>query len=460
MTAPETTSPLLHSIDLSTALERITELNDLLHAVNSVDSSLPGADTSGKGPLAGMPLLIKDNIQMEGLPATAGSLVLAQHHLPSHDAPAAAALRSAGAFLLGKANLSEWANFRSTRSTSGWSATGGLTANPYALDRSAGGSSSGSAAAVGAGIVPAALGTETDGSIICPASLCGCVGLKPTAGRISTKGVVPISRSQDVVGPITASVELAALLFDVLASDHTAASLSRGVKGLRIGVPRTMGWGRRAEIDSLCERALQGLSSQGATLVEDLESISPDNLDDDEMAVLLAEFHHGIDAYLAEYADPELATLSDLIAGHRSSEEECAHFGLELFEMARDAAPVGSDVHASARAHIREAGREKGIDRILASGSCDALIIPSFDPAWKSDLVNGDPAGLYSPSQLPAVAGYPALTVPVGLVSGLPAGILVIGTAHAEETLLRIGNAIEKGRDPLPAPTFQKPSAG
>ena len=459
VTQPDVTSANHSTIDPSTALHRAQVLNDTLHAVTALDPS-PAAAPVTNGLLAGIPLLIKDNIEMEGLPATAGSRVLADHHLPSHDAPAVAALRSAGAALLGKANLSEWANFRSTRSTSGWSALGGLTANPYALDRSAGGSSSGSAAAVAAGIVPGALGTETDGSILCPASLCGCVGLKPTLGSVSAEGVVPIAQSQDVVGPIAASVLLAAAIFDVLASQHTLDALTRGVRGLRIGVPRQLGWGRRNEIDILCEQVLSFLANEGAAIIEDSSSLPPENLDEVEMTLLLSEFHHGIDAYLGKHADSELTSLSDLIALHQSSSEETAHFGLELFEMALNAPPAGSEAHTAALQQLRTAGRENGIDSMLASDTCDAPIIPSFDPAWKSDLVNGDPAGLYSPSQLPAVSGYPAITVPVGLVHGLPAGILIMGTAHSEETLLRIAATIEAGRDPLPPPAFRAPSAG
>lgn len=457
---PEDSPRRITTIDEDAVLDRIHALNDTLHAVIAVDPFPVVKRIDAPGRLSGIPLLTKDNIQMGGLPTTAGSVVLAEHHSSSHDAPAVAALRRAGAVLVGKANLSEWANFRSTHSTSGWSAAGGLTANPYALNRSAGGSSSGSAAAVAAGIVQGALGTETDGSIICPASLCGCVGLKPTHGKVSTEGVVPIAASHDVVGPITRTVNLAPAMFDVLTGLDTERSLEKGVRGLRIGVPQTLGWGRRQDLDGLCERTLLSLSTNGATIIDGIEGPEEGDLDEEEMTVLLAEFHHGINAYLAQYGDRELQTLHDLIALNRESPSELKYFGIELFEMARDAPDVTSDIYASALTHIRRKGREEGIDKMLAFQMCDALILPSFDPAWKSDLVHGDPPGLYSPSQLPAIAGYPAITVPIGLVGGLPAGIMVIGTAHAEETLLRIASCIEHTCDPLPMPEFREPAAG
>ncbi len=456
------------AVSVEESLGRIADIDPRLHSVVAID---PGArDEAGRlnlerregrvrGPLHGTPVVIKDNIDASGLATTAGSTALLENR-PALDAPVVAALRAAGAVVVGKANLSEWANFRSTRSASGWSAVAGLTANPYALDRSAGGSSSGSAAAVAAGLVPIALGTETDGSILCPASLCGCVGVKPTVGSVSCKGVVPISATQDVVGPIARTVRLAAAVLDAIAgSDHLAA-VEAGVDALRVGLPRSTGWDQRADVSDLCEAAAAALGRAGAVVVEDVHLALPATLDDDEMEVLLHEFRVGVDTYLREHPGAGPRSLEDLIAHNAAEPSEVAYFGQDLFEKAARTGGLEDDRYLRARQRCRRAGREEGIDAALARRELDALAVPSYMPAWKSDLVCGDPRELYSPAQLSAVAGYPALTVPVGMVAGLPVGLTLLGTAHSDAVLLRLGAAVEAALDPLPSPTFREPTAG
>ncbi len=448
--------------------ERVRELDGRLHAVIALD---PTADEqarkldverregSWRGPLHGMPILVKDNIDTAGpLPTTAGSRVMLANVVGA-DAPAVAALRQAGAVILGKANLSEWANFRSTRSTSGWSGVGGLTANPYALDRSAGGSSSGSAAAVVAGYVPAALGTETDGSIICPAALCGCVGLKPTAGLVSRVGVIPISSTQDSVGPIARTVRIAAALLDALTGGEHLAALDAPPAGLRVGVARSLVWGRHDGVDAVCEAALDSLARCGVDIVDGIDLTVPDTLADDELTVALHEFRVGVESYLASHASAGPRNLSELIERQASEPGELAHFGQENFERAARTAGLDDPGYRAALERCRRAGREDGIDAALGSARLDALVMPAYPPAWKSDLVNGDPH-YPSATRLPAVAGYPAITVPVGLAGGLPVGLAIVGGAASEATLLRLAAALEGSLPPLPAPTFRSAMPG
>jgi amidase len=452
-------------------LARIEEHDRELHSVIAVDPSAPdqeralraeAADRGRRGPLHGLAVLVKDNIDATGLATTAGSFLLAGNR-PTTDAPAVARLREAGAVVLGKTNLSEWANFRSTRSASGWSAVGGLTANPYRLDRSAGGSSSGSAAAVAAGFAPVALGTETDGSILCPASLCGCVGVKPTVGLTSRQGVVPISPSQDTVGPIARTVRIAAAVLDAIAEDgerNHLAAVAAGVSGLRVGVPRSVAWGRRREIDALAEEALSALSAGGARIVDAVQLAAPDGLGADEMSVLLHEFHAAIDSYFAGRPGTAPADLAEAVKLNDAHPLELEHFGQELFEQALATPGLGDTGYLAARDRCRRAGREDGIDAALSRHGVDVLLAPSFPPAWKADLVDGDPGGLYSAAQLPAVAGYPAVTVPVGLVAGLPVGVTAFGAARSEPLLLRVAAAVEAALGPCPPPTFAPPRAG
>lgn len=449
-------------------LRRIEELDQKLHSVIAVDPDALGneravsAEEGKRGPLHGLPVLVKDNIDVAGLPTTAGSLLLAANRAKT-DAPVVARLRAAGAIVLGKTNLSEWANFRSTRSTSGWSGVGGLTANPYRLDRSAGGSSSGSGAAVAAGFAPVALGTETDGSILCPAALSGCVGVKPTVGLTSRDGVVPISPSQDTVGPIARSVRIAAAVLDAIAEngdrDHLAA-LDAGVAGIAVGVPRSIAWGRRVEHDALVEAALSALSAAGAKVFDGVELAAPETLGADELSVLLHEFHASIDSYFASRAGAAPADLAAAIRLNDENPHELVHFGQELFQQAVATPGLDDAGYLAARDRCRRAGREEGIDAALARSGADVLLAPAYPPAWKADLVDGDPGNLYSSSQLPAVAGYPAVTVPVGQIAGLPVGITAFGTARSEALLLRVAAAVEGALGACPPPTFLPPQAG
>lgn len=428
---------------------------DALSAANALATER--RERGPRGPLHGMPVLVKDNIDTGAtLPTTAGSAALATNRVGS-DAAVVAKLRAAGAVVFGKTNLSEWANFRSERSASGWSQLGGLTRNPYALDRSAGGSSSGSAAAVAAGFAPVALGTETDGSILCPAALCGCVGVKPTVGLTSRQGVIPISCSQDTVGPIARSVALAAAALDVIAErGGHLAGLSEGVRGLRVGIAGNS-WGRRDDLDAACQAGLDALAAAGAIIVDDpaLTLPEPEGLAADELTVLLHEFRAGIDSYLSARPQASVSSLAELIIFDDDHPTELAHFGQELFVAAAATGGLESASYLDARERCRRAGREDGIDAALGRFELDALVAPSYPPAWKSDLVLGDPAGLYSSSQLPAVAGYPAVTVPVGLVGGLPVGLALFATAYQEGVLLRLASAVEAALGPLPPPTFR-----
>lgn len=435
-----------------------------------------------RSPLHGMPVLVKDNIDTAGpMGTTAGSFALAEDS-PRRDAPLVTRLREAGLVILGKTNLSEWANFRSTGSSSGWSAVGGLCLNPHALDRSAGGSSSGSGAAVAAGLAPLAVGTETDGSILCPSALCGVVGIKPTVGLINGRGIVPISHSQDTAGPIATTVADAAALLSILASTpyednlvtHTPAVPGRhahqdytqfcqpdGLRGARIGVPRKGLWGYSAAADALAEQAVELLASHGATIVDPADIPSYDALasSEDELTVLLTEFKVGIEAYLAD-SERAVRSLEDLVAFNTAhAETELAHFGQEIFERALQTNGLADPAYQRARETCLRLGRSEGIDAVLSRHELDALVAPAYPPAWKIDLVNGDPR-LGSCTQTAAVAGYPAVTVPCGTVDGLPVGLAFLGTAWSEPTLIRLAYAYETVRGPAPRPTFRPPRVG
>ena len=420
------------------------------------------ADGSVRGPLHGRVVLVKDNIDTHDLPTTAGSLALADAPPPSRDAPLVQRLRAAGMVVLGKTNLSEWANLRDEASASGWSAYGGLTRNPYALNRSAGGSSSGSGAAVAAGLAPFAVGTETDGSITCPAAFNGCVGIKPTVGTVPTEGVVPISHSQDSPGPMAATVRDAAALLTVLAADGTdyaAHAVGGRLAGKRIGVPRRTYWGYSPHADAAAERAVALLAAEGATIVDhaDLPVLGPE-AGEDELLVLLAEFRSGVEEYLAARTGDVPRTLADLVDfNRRHAETELAHFGQSLFEQALAGPVAGGPEHLEARARGVRATREEGIDRVLAEHDLDALVTPSYAPAHPIDLVNPEsfPGSCTGPT---AIAGYPLVTVPTELAAGLPVAVSFWGTAGSEATLVEVAHGYEVARDrssgPLPAPTF------
>ncbi|HET9810686.1 MAG TPA: amidase [Sphingomicrobium sp.] len=457
----------------ASAIARIEQLNPMLHAVIAIDPTAMAQARAldarpASGPLAGQPVLIKDNIESAGpLPTTAGSLALAAN-VTNRDAPLVARLRSAGAIILGKTNLSEWANFRSSNSISGWSAVGGQARNPYALDRNPCGSSSGSATAVASGMVRLAIGTETDGSVTCPASLNGIVGLKPTVGLVSRTHIVPISASQDTAGPMAASVREAAQLLTAIAgsdpvdpatedadrhkTDYAAALDPNSLQGKRIGVMRfASGFGTDAAFDTV----LALLRSRGAILV-DIDKFDDSAIGDNEFDVLLDEFKTGLNDYLAT-TPPSVKsrTLADLIAFNSAHQaQELPLFGQDIFEKAETTKGVAEPGYKKARRTSFEAAGPNGIDRLLRKYKVVALVGPTMPPAWKIDAVNGDQISGGGAGSLAAVAGYPHLTVPMGMVKGLPVGLSFIGPKWSEALLLNLGFAYEQARGPFPPPQF------
>ncbi|HZO65513.1 MAG TPA: amidase [Kribbellaceae bacterium] len=418
------------------------------------------ADGRRRGPLHGVPVLVKDNVDTAGLATTAGSLALADVPPPARDAPIVARLRAAGCVVLGKTNLSEWANFRGATSSSGWSGYGGLTRNPYALNRSAGGSSSGSGAAVAAGLARIAVGTETNGSIVCPAALNGVVGIKPSVGLVPQQGIVPISHSQDTAGPMAATVREAAELLTVLAgdgSDYAAHCDGTDLSGLRIGVPRgTMFWGSQPGLDATTEQSLELLSAAGATLVDPVELTDTTSYED-QLVVLYHELKIGMASYLATRAGAP-ASLADVIAFNREhAGTELLHFGQELFERSEATNGLAAPEYVAARLACLNAGR-RGIDEVMRKHELDALVMPGYPPAWTIDLVNGDQVNGGNCSMHAALAGYPLLSVPSGTVAGLPVSITFGGGYGSDGTLVRLAHAFEVGRvsryGPLPEPEY------
>jgi amidase len=451
-------------------LRSVLALNPAARAQARVLDAERAAGAS-RGPLHGIPLLIKDNIETsDPVPTTAGSLALMEN-TTGRDAPLVARLRAAGAIVLGKANLSEWANIRSTHSTSGWSAVGGLTRNPHALDRNACGSSTGSAVAVAASLVAGAVGTETDGSITCPASVNGVVGLKPTVGLVSRTHVVPISHTQDTAGPMARTVADAALLLAAMAGsdpadpatreadarkrDYAAALDGGALRGRRVGVMR---WrmGDLPELDAVFERALDVLRQAGAELVDIAESGVPQEIGRLELGILLTELRTGIDAYLASTPPAvPVRTLADVIAFNEAqAAAEMPLFEQDLFRDAVATKGLADPEYVEARERARRMAGAEGIDRLLRDNRVSLLVGPSTGPAWMTDLVNGDQSIDGSASQLPAIAGYPHLSVPMGAVRGLPVGLSFIGPAWSEPELLGCGHAYEQLASARPAPTF------
>jgi len=420
-----------------------------------------------RGPLHGVPVLIKDNVETaDRIATTAGSLALAAN-VSGRDAPLVARLRAAGAVILGKTNLSEWANIRSDRSMSGWSAVGGLVRNPYALDRTACGSSSGSGAAVAASFAAAAVGTETDGSITCPSSVNGLVGFKPTLGLVSRTHVVPISHSQDTAGPMTRSVRDAALLLSEMSApdpadpatagtqvrDYTAGLSTAALSGMRVGVIRPDGLS--PDLAARFDAALAVLRASGATLVE-VTQPKLDGLGEAEFQVLLSELKADLDAYLAT-TPPAVTTrtLDQVIAFNRAhAGAEMPFFAQETFEKAAATKGLSDPAYKAARAKsLRLAGAE-GIDATLAKAGAQILVAPSYGAAWLSDTVYGDQYDGPSAASLPAIAGYPHLTVPMGLVRGLPVGLSFIGTRGADGRVLGAGYAYEQASHARIAPRY------
>ncbi|MEM9300800.1 MAG: amidase [Pseudomonadota bacterium] len=408
------------------------------------------------GRLHGIPVLLKDNIESRELPTTAGSLLLADNWT-GRDAPLVAALRRQGAVILGKTNLSEWANFRSTRSSSGWSGVRGQTGNAVDPARNPCGSSSGSGTAAALAFAPLTVGTETNGSIVCPATINGVVGFKPTVGLVSRKGVVPISPSQDTAGPMARTVLDAALGLAAMVSpdaDDPMAALAQGVvvpgqfeaadlMTLRVGVLRSA-TGYHDGVDALFDAAVAALGAGGATIIDDLAFDPPDGFGQHTFRILLNEFRTTMDAYLATLpGEPGGWTIEDLIAGNeRLAADELRWFGQELLLQAADAPGMDDDDYGESLVLARRVTREEGIDRMLEAHDLDVIIAPTRGPAWMTDLVNGDHFG-GGFSTYPAVAGYPHLTLPMGRVHGLPVGLSVFAGAGSDFAVLAAGMAIE-----------------
>jgi amidase len=422
-----------------------------------------------RGPLHGIPVLLKDNIATaDRMSTTAGSLALAGIRA-ARDAHVTERLRAAGAVIIGKTNLSEWANMRSTHSVSGWSARGGLTRNPYSLDRNCSGSSSGSGAAIAAGLATLAVGTETDGSIVSPASTCGLVGIKPTLGLVSRSGIIPIAHSQDTPGPMARSVADAALMLTAMAGvdpsdpategnggravDYRQALEKGGLQGARIGVARNF-FGRHAGLDAVIEKALVDLKAQGAVLV-DVVVPNVGKYGASETEVLLHEFKADLAAYLKQYApDAPVSNMAELIAFNQEhSSAELPYFGQEYLERAQEKGDLDSQVYQDALANNHRYARIEGIDQVMREHQLDALVAPTGGPAWLTDFINGDHfgGGFSSPA---AVAGYPHITVPAGHVHGLPVGLSFVGAAYSEASLIRMAYAYEQATLHRRAPQF------
>ena len=513
MAAGELTAHSLAELYLS----RIAELDQdgpMLNAVIEVNpDALAIADAldaerrarGPRGPLHGIPVLIKDNIDTaDRMMTTAGSLALAGNYA-AQDSTVARKLREAGAVILGKTNLSEWANFRSTHSVSGWSSRGGQTRNPYALDRNPCGSSSGSAVAVAANLCVAAVGTETDGSIICPAHINGIVGIKPTLGLVSRAGIIPIAHSQDTAGPMARTVADAAILLAALAGpdprdpatpndgtqmnadgadraerENSSASsalvrlqlsaarqnpsrssfdaipfLDRaGLRGARIGVARNF-CGFNPRVDAVFEASLAALRDVGAEIVDPAAIETAKQIDEPEFEVLLYEFRADLDAYLAGLG-PNVAvhSLADVVAFNEANRDAVMpHFGQEIMLLARERGPLTDEKYLRALAECRRLARDEGIDATLAKHGLDAIVAPSGGPAWLTDPVNGDHYG-GSSSTPAAVAGYPSITVPMGYVWGLPVGISFVGPAGSEPALIKYAYAFEQATQVRRRPEF------
>jgi amidase len=479
MAAGETTARkiaegyLFRIAEIDKNLNSIIELNpDALAIADAMDAERKEGKL--RGPLHGIPVLLKDNIDTaDKMKTTAGSLALLDAPTPKQDAFHVGLLRDAGAVMLAKTNLSEWANFRSTKSSSGWSGRGGQTRNPHVLDRNPCGSSSGSGSAIAAGLAAVAIGSETDGSIICPAATTGIVGIKPTLGLVSRSGVIPIAHSQDTVGPMTRTVADAAAVLTAICGvdpadpitsaaekekkDYTQFLIKDGLKGMRIGVGRQY-FGRNAKVDKLIEPQLEVLRKGGATLV-DVEFPRLRDFGESEYAVLLYEFKDGLNKYLAGRGGA-VTSLKDLIAfNEKNAAREMPYFGHEIFIEAEAKGDLNERAYRIALLQSKLMTQEQGIDAVMDKEKLDAIVAPSGGPAWMTDLVGGD-CGVFESSSLAAVAGYPNITVPAGFVQELPVGISFFGKAFSEPTLIKIAYAYEQATNARRAPKFLPTYAG
>ena len=453
------------------SLHHVLESNpDALSIADALDRERLGRGP--RGPLHGIPILLKDNIDTgDRMTTTAGSLAL-EGSIAPRDAFIARNLREAGAILLGKTNLSEWANFRSTHSSSGWSGRGGQGKNPYVLDRNPCGSSSGSGGGISANYAAGAIGSETDGSIVCPAAINGIVGIKPTLGLLSRSGIIPIAHSQDTAGPMTRTVADAALMLTILAGidpadsatqasrgqtriDYTRSLDANGLRGARIGVARKKFFGYNDAVDKLVAEALDVMKRQGAVIVDPADIPTAGTFDDSEFEVLLYEFKADLNKYLASLPPTvKVRTLKDIIDfNERNRDREMPFFGQEIMLMAQKKGPLTEKKYRNALAKNHLKSRTHGIDAVMKKHRLDAIIAPTAQPAWNTDMVNGDhfTGGSSTPA---AVAGYPNINVPAGFAFGLPVGISFFGRAWSEPTLIRIAYAYEQATHHRAPPKF------
>jgi amidase len=445
-------------------LNAVIELNpDALAIAEALDKERH--DKGARGPLHGIPVLIKDNIDTaDRMMTTAGSLALNGSIAP-RDAFVVQRLREAGAVILGKTNLSEWANFRSSHSSSGWSGRGGLTRNPYALDRNPCGSSSGSGAAAAANLCALAIGTETDGSVTCPSSMNGLVGIKPTLGLVSRSGIIPIAHSQDTAGPMARTVTDAAILLTAMADvggkgvgnkdsrpDYTRFLNPNGLRGARIGVARKF-FGFHEKVDALMAQALDTMKHLGAEIIDPADIPTTGKFSEPENEVLLYEFKADLNAHLARLGpNAPVHSLQEIIEfNERNADREMSYFGQDLMIKAQAKGPLTSPAYLKALQLCGELSRKQGIDAIMAQHKLDALVAPTAGPAWLIDLPNGDHSGGGDFTSPAAVAGYPHITVPAGYVFGLPVGLSFAGRAYSEPVLIRLAYAFEQ------ATKFRKP---
>jgi amidase len=462
-------------------LKRIKEIDQAGPRLNSVITINPDAiriaeqldkelkEGKHRGPMHGIPVLLKDNIDTHDLmPCTAGSRAL-MNSFPLKDSFIAAKLREAGAVIIGKTNLSEWANFRGELSTSGWSGAGGQTMNPYCLSRNPCGSSSGSGAAVSANLTVVAIGTETNGSIVCPSHSNGIVGIKPTVGLLSRSGIIPISFTQDTPGPMSRTVRDAAICLGAMvgidpADELTAASKGKsftdytvflkeeGLKGKRIGLMKET-YGVNFKVDSVMNKAVEFIKSQGAQIIE-IERIASPEMEQYSFLVLLYEYKDGLNKYFSSLGPGNsIKDIRDLIEFNRKDSIELSHFNQKYLEMALEKGDLNSSEYKNALMKMQKGMREEGIDKVMNDNKLDAIIAPTGAPAWRTDLTNGDSFQLGSSSPA-AISGYPGITVPMGEIDGLPVGISFFGRAWSEPRLLEISYAFEQGTKHRKIPQF------